>query len=352
PDPSASVGAGQLAETAAGEVQATFGVQQKIPYPGKRSEKALQTLRLADATRAQLDVTELALAERVRNAYWTYYAARQTVTVITESRSSLVTLRESVNARIAAAKASREDFLRLENEITRLDQRLATARGREQASRAALNALMYRPSGSPLPEPKGQTPRQYGSPSSLLSRANNKHPEVISAQSRIAAAENGVRLAKLKKRPDFTAGLSYSPVSSDGLAPSANGRDQFMGTLGITLPLWRDKNEAAEKEAAANLSAEHSNLAATRSSLQQRIEASSASYDAELATLALYSGKLIPDAQQAFDLLLTGYQAETATFLDVIDAWRQLLNYRLEHEENRGRAGMADAALRFSAGLP
>lgn len=352
PDPMASAATGRMAETAAGRVVGTVGLQQKIPFPGKRSTAAVMILKKADAMRSQLKVTELALAERVRTAYWNYYAARQTVLVIAESRASLVSLREAVNARIAVAKASRQDVLRLQNEITRLDQRLAAARGREQASRATLNALMYRPSNSSLPGPRNGPLRQFGSTSSLLSRAQSRHPEVVMGQSRIAAAQHGVRLARLKRRPDFTAGLSYSPVADDGLAPSATGKDHFMGMLGITLPIWEGKNQAAEKEAAANLSAEKSSLASTRSSLQQRVESASAGYHAELATLSLYSGKLIPDAQQTFDLILAGYRAETATFLDVIDAWRQLLNYRLQYEENRSRAGKADAAVRFSAGLP
>ena len=351
PDPGATGTTGQMAETAAGQVQATVGLQQKIPYPGKRNARAAIILRQADAMRAQVGTEELALAERVRTAYWNYYTARRTVAVVTESKGLLITLRQSVEARVATNKASQQDLLRLENEITRLDQRLATAGGRENASRSTLNALLYRPGGSSLPSPRGGPPRQYGSSSSLLTRAETRHPEVLAAQARIEAAGSGVRLAQLKKRPDFTAGVSWSPVSDDGLAPSANGRDQFMGTLGVTLPIWRQKNRAAEQEAAAHLSAAQSTLASTRSSLQQRIESANATYKAECTNLSLYTGKLIPDAQQGFDLTLTAYQSETNTFLDVIDAWRQLLTYRLEREENRARVGKADAALRQAAGL-
>lgn len=351
PDPSASVTTGRMAETAAGQVVGTLGFQQKIPFPGKRGEAALIALRKADAMRAQLAADELALAERIRIAYWTYYVARRTISVVSESKAPLVTLRSSIEARVAASKASQQDLLKLENEITRLDQRLETAKGRRDGSAATLNALLYRPSGSSLPVPRSQAARIYGASAALLTKAQASHPEVLAGQARIAAAQAGVRLAKLKKRPDFTAGASYSPVSDDGLAPSANGQDQFMGTLGITLPWWGKKNLAAEKEAAANLSAEHSTLASTRSSLQQRIESAHASYTAERRNLGLYSGKLIPEAQQIFELSVTGYQTEKSTFLDVIDAWRQLLNYRLEHEENRGRAGKAEAGLRFAAGL-
>lgn len=351
PDPSASVSTGRMAETAAGQVVGSVGFQQKIPFPGKRGEAALVALRRADAMRAQLAADELVLSERIRNAYWNYYVARRTISVVTEGKAPLLTLRSSIEARVATNKATQQDLLRLENEITRLDQKLTTARGRRDASAATLNALLYRPSGSSLPAPRSQAGRLYGSPAALLAKAQRQHPEVRAGHARIAAAQAGVRLAKLKKRPDFTAGVSYSPVSDEGLAPSANGKDQFMATLGITLPWWSEKNLAAEKEAAATLSAEHSTLASTRSSLQQRIETAHASYTAERRTLDLYAGKLIPDSQQSFDLSVTGYQVETSTFLDVIDAWRQLLNFRLEHEENRGRAGKAEAALRYAAGL-
>ena len=140
-------------------------------------------------------------------------------------------------------------------------------------------------------------------------------------------------------------------VSSDGLAPSANGEDQLFGTLGITLPLWKGKNAALEKEASSNLAAEQSTLASTRASLQQRIESALATYNAERSNLALYSNRLIPESKQSFDLILTGYSADQSAFLDVVDAWRQLLDYQLAQAENQTRMGKAEATLKYSAGL-
>ena len=352
PDPSASVTAGSLAETAAGQVTGIVGVQQKIPYPGKRKSRSLALLKQAEAMRAQLKADELALADRVRKAYWDYYVSKRTVSVVSESKGLLTTLRGSVEARIAANKAKQQDLLKLDNEITRLDQRLAMANGREKAAKASLNALLYRPGGSSLPTPKASGVPHYGSPSTLLSRAQKNHPSVRASLARIEAAKHGITLAKLKKRPDFTAGLAYAPVSSDGIAPSANGDDQFMAPLGLTLPIWGEKNRAAENEAAANLAAEEQVLATIRASLQQQIESSRATFDAEQTNLALYSGRLIPDARQSFDLFVTGYSTDESSFLDVIDAWRQLLDYQLAREENRARLGKAEATLRFAAGLP
>lgn len=352
PDPSASVSAGQMAETAAGETIAGVGVQQKIPFPGKRAEESLARMRLADAMRAQLKADELALAERIRTNHADYYLAQRTIAVVSESKEALKTLRESVESRLAANTARQQDLLRLDNEITRLDQRLNTARGRRDAAKAGLNALLYRPSGTALPAPHPPRVRSHGSASTLLARAQRKHPEVLAGEARIAAARHGVQLARLKKRPDFVAGLNYLAVSEDGLAPSSTGEDQLFGTLGITLPLWKGKNLAAEREAAANLSSEQSALAGVRASLQQRVESAVAKHDAERANLRLYSDQLIPDARQSFDLILTGYSTDQSSFLDVVDAWRQLLDYQLAEAESRSRLAKAEAALRFSAGLP
>lgn len=100
-----------MAETAAGQVVGTVGLQQKIPFPGKRGSRALIALRQADAMRAELSVQELALAERIRNTYWNSYAANRTVAIVSESKGLLVTLRESVETRVAANNASQQDLL-------------------------------------------------------------------------------------------------------------------------------------------------------------------------------------------------------------------------------------------------
>lgn len=350
PDPSASVGVGELAETAAGQVQAVFGVQQKIPYPGKRNAQAKVFLAQAEAVRAEAESKEIAIAELVRKAWWQYYQSQQTTVILVENRGLLETLQQSVQTRIAVNQASQQDFLKLENEITRIDQRLATARGQAIAAQSSLNALLYRPNDSSLPNASFTNFRSFGPPSVLIALASNNHPEVKAARARIAAADSRVELARLSSKPDFTAGASYSPVTEDALAPSANGKDQVMATLGVTIPLWGGKTKANREEAAANLTAEQEALASTRTQLQREIGSAHALFTSERKALSLFSSNLIPDAESVFELTLNSYQSGKDSFLAVIDAWRQLLMDRLQVVESQARLGQAEASLLKAAG--
>lgn len=351
PDPIASAGAGSLAETAAGQVQASLSVQQRIPFPGKRSTQAAMLLDEARAVRAQLQSEELALAERVRMAWWNYSLSRKKATILAESRDVLDTLRNPVEARIATGEGAQADLLKLDNEVTSIAQRLAILRGSEAAAAATLNALLIRPPGASLPTPSDPSFRNVAPASSLLARASLQHPEVLRAQALIASAQNRVTLARLEGRPDFTAGLGWNPVEDGGIARSATGKDQFMATLGVNIPLWAGKSEASRQSASGELAAAQSALSATRSLLQQQVGSAYAAYVAESAALQPFASKLIPNARDTFELSLTSYQTGKATFLDIIDSWRQLLSYEVAYLENQTRLGQAESALIKAAAL-
>jgi len=77
PDPKARISAGNLAETAAGKTSAMVGLEQQIPFSGKRKAKARAAQKEVDAARAEHNNLKLIIAERVRTAYWNYYLAYQ-----------------------------------------------------------------------------------------------------------------------------------------------------------------------------------------------------------------------------------------------------------------------------------
>lgn len=351
PDPMASAGAGSLAETAAGQVQGTLSVQQKIPFPGKRAAQASVLANEALAAQSQLQTEELALAARVRNAWWSYYLSERKSTILRDSRDLLETLRDPVTSRIATGGSAPQDLLKLDNEITSLGQRIDVARGQGNAAAASLNALLLRPSGASLPTPRVRGFRSFGPADSLVARAFERHPEVRRNKALIASAQSQVALASLVNKPDFTAGLGWSPVDDDGIARSATGKDQFMATFGVTIPLWGGKNSATRKQADAQLAAAEATLSSTRALLQQQIGSAHASFIAEREALTPYEQVLLPNSEDSFTLTLSSYQTGGDGYLNLIDSWRQFLSYRLAAAENEARLGEAEAALMKAAAI-
>jgi outer membrane protein TolC len=352
PDPMAEISPiGAMAETAAGSVGIMGGISQEIPFPGKRGQSAAAADREAAAARAQIGTLELQLTEQVHSAWWDLYLAGQTIELTRESRSVLDAVRDSVEARLAAGQATQADQLRIGNEIAMIDRDLAEAAQLRNTAGARLNSLLNRPAGATLPAARAVTVSGLGSLDGLLARAQARHPEVAAAEERATAFRHRLKRAELEKYPNFKVGVAGASVSSSGLSPVANGRDQLYATLGVNIPLWQEPRKAMLREAREGISETEAMLAATRSDLRYRVEEAWYRVKTAQDITRLFETRLIPDARQAYDVTLTGYSAGTVGFTDLLETWRQLLAYRLQLAGNRAQLGKATATLRAAAAI-
>jgi outer membrane protein TolC len=351
PDPKARISAGNLAETAAGQVSTMAGLEQQIPFPGKRRAKALAAQKEADAGRAELDNLKLRIAERVRFAYWDYYLAHQNQRISRENKEVLQTVQEIVQARVKANQGTQADLLRIATEVSKVDQQLITARQQISSTKARLNALLNRPAGSRLPYPKRSSAPSSSNLNWLIARAESSHPSVKAGQARLTAFEHRLHKARLDAYPDFLIGAQHARVSNSGLSPVANGDDQTMLTLGITLPLWQKPRRAKIREANAGIAEMQAGVANSRAELRQRVEDAWFRAKASRKIISLFDQRLLPDARQAHELSLQAYSAGKQSFVDVLDTWRLLLTLQLQQEGNRASLGKAYASLKSAAAI-
>lgn len=351
PDPTLELAAGSMAETAAGRSEAMAGVKQKFPFPGKRREVTAAANREAAAARSEIEALELKLTAQVHAAWWDLHLARRTIALTRESRNVLEAVQDAVDARVAADQARQADQIRLGNELALIDRDLAEARQLEGSAAGRLNSLLNRPAGARLPTLRRSPVPSSGTLAPLLARAQAEHPEVAAAEQRVEAFRHRLRRAQLEKYPDFTVGIAGAAIADSGLSRMANGRDQIYGTLGINLPLWQEPRRAMIREAREGIAETEAMLAMTRSDLRYRIQ--QAWFEARTAReiADLFDSRLIPDAEQAYEVTLTGYSAGTSDFDELIETWRQHLAYRLQLVRNHAQLGKATATLRAAAGL-
>jgi len=353
PDPMLEISPiGAMAETAAGSVGMMGGISQTLPFPGKRGQAAAAADREAAAERAEIAVLELRLTEQVHSAWWDLYLAAQTASLTRESRSVLEAIRDAVDARVVAGQAAQADQIRLSNELTLLDRDLSEAAGVTQTARARLNSLLNRPAGASLPTPQAAAIPATASLEALLARAQARHPEVAAAEQRASAFRHRLKRAELEKYPDFNIGLAGASVSSSGLSPVANGRDQLYATIGINLPLWQEPRRAMIREARAGIAETDAMLASTRADLRYRIEDAWFQVRTAREVMDLFESRLIPDSRQAYEVTLTGYSTGASSFTDLVETWRQTLAYRLQLSRSCAQLGKAAATLRAAAGGP
>lgn len=349
PDPQARVSAGSLGRNVAGSIDSAAGVEQAIPFPGKRRARANAAQKEADAARAELENLELRVAERVRFAYWSYYLAQQNQRINRDSKGVLQTIQEIVQARVKANKGTQADLLRVATEINEIEQQLIIVRQQTSSAKAALNALLNRPAHARLPSPKRSSIPSPGSLNRIIARAESSHPSVKAGQARVTAFQHRLRGARLDAYPDFLVGVQHSWISDSRLSTVSDGQTMF--TLGVTIPLWDKPRKAKVREAEAGIAEMQANVANSRAELRQRVEDAWFRAKSSREMITLFDQRLIPDARQAHELSLQAYSAGSKSFVDVLDTWRLLLKFQLQQEGNRASLGKASAALKSAAAI-
>jgi outer membrane protein, heavy metal efflux system len=123
-----------------------------------------------------------------------------------------------------------------------------------------------------------------------------------------------------------------------------------MITVGIELPLWRDKYktrargaERMEQSALANREAIERQVAAELLDTFSRLQAAR-------QTLELYRKSLIPQAEASFKAAEAAYRTGKGGFLDLLESKRFLLNARLMCAMAESNAGIQFARLERAVG--
>jgi outer membrane protein TolC len=334
-------------ETRVGPQQAKVGISQMFPWRGKRDLRGEVALHAARAAHARYDAAKLKLFHRVSRAYWEYWYLARTVAVTEENLRLLVQIESVARRKYTAGTAPHSAVIKAQVELGELEDRLRALLDLRAPASASLEAALGRAPGEPLPWPKdapahSRIELRY---EELVARLRERRPELRAAGGLAAREKASVALARRDSYPDVGLGLDYvfTGYSTMTPPPSDSGKDPVLATFSVTLPLDREKHRAAEREA------ESRSVAADLEKLDMENELAAglahALYsfrDAE-RKLDLYGNTLLPKASQALEVARTAFEADRATFLDLIDAQRTLLEFGLA----RARA-MADRAISLS----
>lgn len=328
PDPVAGVTAFLATpETRTGPQRFSVGLSQGLPWFGKLDLKEKAALLAAAALESDVEAKRLRLVTETRRFYYELAFLRRHREIRQELRGHLTAHEEIARARYASGVGSGQGVIKLQAEITKVDNELLSIDARRAALAAQINALRDRPAAEPLPlQQLIETEAAALELESLIRTAFESRPELEGADARIARAETLVSLAEKGYRPDFKVGLTYTLVDGrDDAAgraqpPEGNGDDILGLQGGITIPIWRKKLAAGVEEALElTLAAEEmkrdviAGIEARVGDLAQRLPLS-------WQQLRLLEDLLIVQAEEALDSAQAGYIASTLNALDLLDA--------------------------------
>lgn len=333
-------------ETRVGAMRQGFGLSQTFPWLGKLELRGNVAAEAAKAKGQRFEAVRLKLFYEVKDAYCEYYYLRRSIAVVRENLRLVQHMEQVARTRYKAAATSHPDVIRAQVELGKLEDRLKSLQDLRQPIMAKLNAALNRPAGAELPWPTAIPQEQVSfSDEQMLTWLTESSPELKAMDAEIAAARHRTELARKEYFPNVTVGVDYTDIadSTGGRQPGDDGKDAVAVMASINLPIWYDKlaagvREARHRQRAASLARHQraNDLASTLKLVLYRFR------DAE-RKVNLYRDTLIPKATEAVRTSESAFRAGKASFTDLIDAQRLLLEFGLAAER-----ALADRAQRLA----
>jgi cobalt-zinc-cadmium efflux system outer membrane protein len=322
-------------QTRTGSQNRRIGLSQAFPWPGELSTKAKLATRMSEAAWERVEQTRLAVTRHIEEAFHEYaFLARELA--ITQELLQLVKGFEPVVQGRIRAGAGQDGLLRLQVEIGRLEDDLASMQRRRPALSSRLADAMNLPleAAASLPWPELEVPELVPllSAAELIELALDASPKLRVLTRQLEAARISEELAAYKRRPDFAARVDYIQTG-EALNPSTpgSGDDPLFLGLSMSLPVWRSSYSAASREARHSVRAANARLDDARSTLNADITSEAYRVDDAQRRIKLYRESLIPRARESLQLTTGSYRAGGASVLELLDSERTLLDFELSH---------------------
>ncbi|MFC1495156.1 TolC family protein [Thermodesulfobacteriota bacterium] len=348
PDPKMTFGSYiEEVETRVGAQKYSIGVTQTLPWFGKLDLKGKAALEAVNAEKARYEVLKLNLIAKIKKLYYQYSYLAQSIK-ITQDNITLVSNFESVaRTKYKGGMGLQNAVIKIQVELGKLDDRLTSLKDSITPLTAKLNSAMNRPASANLPVPERIPDEKISlDRAELISLLKSENPE-LKVLDYMAEKDNYlIGLAGKNKYPDITLGINYiSTESRYDANPPDNGKDPLVASISINLPIWRKKNDSLER----NAQAEYRSVLRSREEKENSLIA-----DLEMAIyelrdagrkIKLYRETLLKKAEQNVSVNQLAFSSDKASFLDLIDAQRVLLEFQLAEKKALADYGKALAEI-------
>ncbi|MEX2577438.1 MAG: TolC family protein [Verrucomicrobiales bacterium] len=309
-------------ETRTGPQERIFSVSQNLPWPGVLKIRRNVANAEARAAWHRYEIKRREVIENVGLAFIEYAYLKNATNRAGENLELLRQLEPVVQQKVRGG-GSLATSLRLDVELAVAEQEVETLREQRPGLDARLQSALGREPGEVLPWPSISS---HVPPLMPLDRAKQEilthHPRIALAETRIDGARESGRLAETSKRPTFSLGANAIDIGDGGETAGAV-------TLGVKLPIRREKYRAQIAEAEAMSREADASLASARQQLLADAVRLHASQQEAAQRLRNYDDKLIPAARQAVDLTQEDFRTDKTSLNDLIEAERILLDLRL-----------------------
>jgi len=319
-------------QTAAGQQEVALTASQQLTWFGKLGTQAAAAEADTNVARAHLAAVELEVVEQVKRAYYELYFIQTAIRITEDNRKLLLDFVRIADIKYRTGKASQQDVLRAQVEVSNLDNQLIRLRQQIDSAQAKLARLLHVSPETPVraleQPPQEQIPQDL---ERLYQQAISGQPELHAQLAAVQRDRRNVDLARLEYFPDLTAGVTWIGTSAAGLSPVANGEDPLLLGFSVNVPIYRKRLEAGVREAESRVVASTRQYDSLRDRTAESVKDLYAQATSQYDLVKLFRDDIIPKAQQTLEVSQAAYEVGDVDFLQLIDNWEKLLRFRIAY---------------------
>lgn len=313
-------------ETRVGPQRNVFGAKQTFPFYGKRDLRAEAAEKEAEALRATFEAVKQEVVRQVKRTFYELFYLSTIIDITRDEKEVLRRFEHIARTKYATGKGTQQNILKVQVEISQLEDRLLALAKQKRTAEAMLNTILDRAADHPLGKPLQPKFREFFFIKQELFRlAKENRPELKAGIALIEKSEKSYSLAEKEYYPDLTVGANYFQIDKGPLAFSDNGEDAFNVMFSINVPIWRSKLSSQVKSASEMIKANKNRYEDILNRTLFEVEDYYFKIQTARETYDLYKNVLIPQADQSLKSAEVGYVTGIVDFLDLLDAERILL---------------------------
>jgi outer membrane protein TolC len=347
PDPEVGVGAFLFpVETRLGAQQARVSAAQMFPWFGTLEAREAVALTNANALLENVAGTELELSYQVKTAYFKLYEIQASQSIIRQNVRVLEALRRQTLASVESGQGTAADVLKVDLKIREWQQELLILDKEAEKPLAELNQVLNRPHNTPVQvqDTFGLAPMPFNQ-DTLLDRIRKNHPIIRKYALQQEASRRAIALNELEGKPSFGLGIDYIMVNPrSDIDPMRNGRDIVQLNAKVSIPLWRDKYRAKEREENLKIEALENRKSDLAGRFLSLVEKAFSDYETARLRQELYAQQMTT-TQAAIRILQAGYSASGNNFDELLRLETDLLDYQLKTLKAIVQSRIAQAAV-------
>ena len=328
PDPNLSFGYFiSPVETRVGPQRARFSLTQMFPWFGTlKAQEDVATLMAEAKYQEFLDVRNK-LFYQVAAAYYPLFELKRLVEIENENISILTSYKDIASVKFQNGKGAMVDVLRVDIMLKDAATNLSILEQKKKPLETRFNTLLNRQEDETIIVQDSlyveNLPLTYRRDSLLTS-----NPLLDELNLKIKASEAQELAATKQGMPKIGVGLDYVIVGqrTDMSVPD-NGQDVLMPMVTMSLPIFRGKYKAAQKEAQLMQESYALQKEDAVNRLTSTYEMIWFEIQKQLDQIILYEEQIIT-SQQSLNLLFTAYGNSGKDFEEVLRMQQQILKYQ------------------------